>query len=179
MSFAQCRHSSEDSSAPSILLPQVRVPSTPSTLLSIYIWIESCGKDKNKQKEAGIGPFLKECALLSAPTMRSSQLKHDLIVNFQPQDLIVSDLTPFTTLDPARPKLPYRVRSWRSGTFPPSPTGWRQTRRSRPHARNRQHTLSKSPNLPPSARSRSASSAHGSGRRQVAQIRVLKCHRRD
>ena len=71
----------------------------------------SCGKDKNKQKEAGIGPFLKECALLSAPTMRSSQLKHDLIVNFQPQDLIVSDLTPFTTLDPARPKLPYRVRS--------------------------------------------------------------------
>ena len=32
-----CRHSSVDSSAPSILLPRVRVPSTPSMLFSIYI----------------------------------------------------------------------------------------------------------------------------------------------
>ena len=30
-----CRHNSVDSSAPSILLPRVRIPSTPSTLLSI------------------------------------------------------------------------------------------------------------------------------------------------
>ena len=46
-----------DLSAPSILLPRFRVPSTPSTLLSIYIWIVSCGKDENKQREAGIDPF--------------------------------------------------------------------------------------------------------------------------
>ena len=52
-----CRHSTVDLSVPSILLPPVRVSSTPSMLLSIYIWIMSCGKNKNKQKEVGIGPF--------------------------------------------------------------------------------------------------------------------------
>ena len=46
-----------DSSVPSILLPLIPVPSTPFKLLSIYIWIVSCGKDENKQKEAEIGPF--------------------------------------------------------------------------------------------------------------------------
>ena len=30
---------------------QPRVPSTPTMLLSIYIWILSCGKDENKQKK--------------------------------------------------------------------------------------------------------------------------------
>ena len=50
-------HSSVDSSASSILLPWVWVPSTPPTLLPIYIWIVSCGKNENKQKEAGIGPY--------------------------------------------------------------------------------------------------------------------------
>ena len=49
------RHSSVDLSAPSILLPWVRVPITPSTLLSIYILIVSYEKDENKQKEAVIG----------------------------------------------------------------------------------------------------------------------------
>ena len=33
----ECRRSSVDSSMPSILPPRVHVPSTPSTLLSIYI----------------------------------------------------------------------------------------------------------------------------------------------
>ena len=42
-------HSSVDSSEPSILPPRVQIPSTPA-LLSIYIWIVSCGKDKNKPK---------------------------------------------------------------------------------------------------------------------------------
>ena len=55
-----CRHSSVDSSAPPILLPWVQVPSTPSTLLSIYIWIVSCGRYEIKQKEAGIGPLPKK-----------------------------------------------------------------------------------------------------------------------
>ena len=61
-----CRYSSVDSSAPSILPPQVWVPSTPSTLSSIYIaqivylsFELECEKNKNKQKEAGIGPFKK------------------------------------------------------------------------------------------------------------------------
>ena len=45
--------------APSIPPPRVRVPSTPSTLSSIY-WIVKCGKGENKQKEAGIGEFFKK-----------------------------------------------------------------------------------------------------------------------
>ena len=48
---------------PTILPPRVRIPSTPSTLFSIYIVeIEyltfelECEKNENKQKGAGIGP---------------------------------------------------------------------------------------------------------------------------
>ena len=62
-----CRHSSVDLSAPSILLPRVWVPSTPSILFSIYkvqiVYLSlklECKKNKNKQKEAGIGPFFKQ-----------------------------------------------------------------------------------------------------------------------
>ena len=45
-----------DSSAPSILLLQVRVPSTPSTLLSfiVFVLFLSCEKNENKQKEADL-----------------------------------------------------------------------------------------------------------------------------
>ena len=39
-----------DSSAPSILLPQVQIPSTPTTLSSIYICIVWCRKDDNNPK---------------------------------------------------------------------------------------------------------------------------------
>ena len=57
----KCRHSSMDLSAPTILPPWVRVPSTPSTLLSIIVFVQclSCEKNKNKQKEAGFGTFKK------------------------------------------------------------------------------------------------------------------------
>ena len=62
--FLGCRHNSVDSSAPSILPPQVRVPSTPSMLFSIYIVqtvylsIEfECEKNKNKQKRPGLAHF--------------------------------------------------------------------------------------------------------------------------
>ena len=55
-----CCHSSVDSSARSNLPLWVQVPSTPSTLLSVFIWIVSCWKDENKQKEVGIGPFFKK-----------------------------------------------------------------------------------------------------------------------
>ena len=48
-----------DSSAPTILPPRVQVPSTQSTLLSFIVSVLylPCKKNKNKQKEAGFGPF--------------------------------------------------------------------------------------------------------------------------
>ena len=46
-----CHYSSVDSSAPSILRSRVWVPSTPSTLSSIYIWIVKCIKDENKERK--------------------------------------------------------------------------------------------------------------------------------
>ena len=58
--ITSCCHSSVDSSAPSILPPRVRIPSTQSMLFSSYIWIVTCRKDENKQKEAEIGPFKKQ-----------------------------------------------------------------------------------------------------------------------
>ena len=56
-------HSSVVSSAPTILRPQVRIPSTPSMLYSICIEIVMRKKNENKQKEAGIGPFFKKMNL--------------------------------------------------------------------------------------------------------------------
>ena len=50
-----CRHCSEDSSVPSILLLQVQVPSTPSMLFSIYtvqIWIVM------RKEQKGLAHFL-------------------------------------------------------------------------------------------------------------------------
>ena len=56
----ECRHSSVDSSAPTILSPRVRVPSTLSMLLSFivkFVLYLSCEKNENKQKDAGFGPY--------------------------------------------------------------------------------------------------------------------------
>ena len=50
-----CRHSSVNSSTPSILPPWVQIPSTLTMLLSNNIWIVTCRNDENKQTEAGIG----------------------------------------------------------------------------------------------------------------------------
>ena len=65
-----CRYSSVDLSAPSIMPPWVRVPNTPTTLFSIYIvqivylsFELECEKNENKQKEAGIGLFLKKSTI--------------------------------------------------------------------------------------------------------------------
>ena len=63
-SFWGCRHSSVDSSASSILPPQVRVPSSPPMLLPIKVKFViclslHCEQNKNKQKEVGFGPFKK------------------------------------------------------------------------------------------------------------------------
>ena len=56
ISLHRCCHSSVDLSAPTILLPRVRVPSTPSMLFSFIVLVLhlSCGNNKNKQKEAGL-----------------------------------------------------------------------------------------------------------------------------
>ena len=45
--------------APTILPPQVRVPSTPSTLLSFIVFAQylSYEKNENSQEEVGFGPF--------------------------------------------------------------------------------------------------------------------------
>ena len=51
------RHSSVVLSAPTILWPRVRIPSTPSTLFSICIEIVLRKERKINKKEAGIGPF--------------------------------------------------------------------------------------------------------------------------
>ena len=52
-----CRHSSVDSSAPSILPSRVWVPSTPSTLVEIVYLSFECEKNKNKQKRGRDWPF--------------------------------------------------------------------------------------------------------------------------
>ena len=58
----RCRHSSMDSSVPSILLPRVWLPSTPSMLLSfivtfvLYFFLH-WEKNKNKQKTGRVRPI--------------------------------------------------------------------------------------------------------------------------
>ena len=49
------------SSAPTILRPQVRIPSTPSMLFQfVLLKLYRENNENKKQKEAGIGPFLKK-----------------------------------------------------------------------------------------------------------------------
>ena len=55
-----CYHSSVDSSPPTILLPRVRVPSTPSTLLSFIVLVLFLSCDKNENKQKGLAHFLKK-----------------------------------------------------------------------------------------------------------------------
>ena len=76
-----CSHSSVDSSAPSILLPQVLIPSTPSMFFKFLFDLCRVEKTKIKEKEAGIGSFflkkktnkftititLETCTLISSP----------------------------------------------------------------------------------------------------------------
>ena len=49
------RHSSEVLSAPTILRPRVRIPNTPFVRFKFVLKKLLGEKDKNKQKEAGIG----------------------------------------------------------------------------------------------------------------------------
>ena len=53
------RHSSVVSSASTILLPRVQIPSTLSMLISICVIEIYQENNENKQKEAGIGQFKK------------------------------------------------------------------------------------------------------------------------
>ena len=62
--YCSVHQSSVDSSAPSILRSGVRIPSTPSTIFPYLVKfctkLSLCwAKDKNKQKEAWVGPFLR------------------------------------------------------------------------------------------------------------------------
>ena len=55
-----CRHSSVNSSAPTILPPRVRVPSTPSMLLSFivtFVLYLSCEKNEINKKRPGLAHF--------------------------------------------------------------------------------------------------------------------------
>ena len=65
---SECRNSSVDSSAPSYLLPRVRVPSLLFLFFSIYIVYLSfeleCEKNENKQKRGLDVPFKKTLAKL-------------------------------------------------------------------------------------------------------------------
>ena len=64
-----------DSSAPSILPPWVRVPSAFSIYIVqiVYFSFElECESNENKQKEAGIGPFLKNSYHFPLPAHGSS-----------------------------------------------------------------------------------------------------------
>ena len=54
-----------DWSMPTILPPRIRVPSTPSTLLSFIVkFVLFLKKNEIKQKEAGFGPFNKTSIIL-------------------------------------------------------------------------------------------------------------------
>ena len=57
------RHSSVVSCVPTIKRPQVRIPCTLSVLLQFVLLKLKWEKNKNKQKEAGIGPFLKNLSV--------------------------------------------------------------------------------------------------------------------
>ena len=57
--YSGCRHSSVDSSVPTILPPQVWVPSTPSTLFCTIMSL-CWEKDENKQKMPALVDFFKK-----------------------------------------------------------------------------------------------------------------------
>ena len=86
-----CCHSSVDSSMPTTLPPQVRVPSTPSTLLSFTVNFAlylSCEKNENKQKEAGFGPFKNIIKLNSVTHSLRQQTSLRIIVRKYKQPIV-------------------------------------------------------------------------------------------
>ena len=62
MKIRGCHQCSVESSAPTIPLPRVRVPSTPSMLFSFLVFVLnlSCEKNENKQKRGQVWPILRE-----------------------------------------------------------------------------------------------------------------------
>ena len=65
------RHSSVDSSVSAILPPQVRVPCTPSMLLSLieFVLYLSCEKNENKQKGGRVWPLFLQLYDYNFPTI--------------------------------------------------------------------------------------------------------------
>ena len=76
-----CHHSPVDSSTPTIQPPRVRVPSTPSTLLSFIVFVPylSCEKNENQAKEAGFGPFKKTFLIRNGPAYSVFQIFSQII----------------------------------------------------------------------------------------------------
>ena len=71
-----CRHSSVDSSAPSIQLPQDQVPSKQSSIIYskiCAIFVLELWKNENKQKEVRFGPF-KKTRIVYPPLIRDPWL---------------------------------------------------------------------------------------------------------
>ena len=75
-----CHHCTVDSSVPT-MQPRVRVPITPFTLLSLFVLSK---RTKNKQKETGFGPYIRQemvqlCALAdSTELLRNNQRQPSL-----------------------------------------------------------------------------------------------------
>ena len=66
--FMGCRHSSVDSSAPTILPPWVRFPSTPTMLLSFivkFVLYLSCENNEINKKRPGLAHFLEKGSRLN------------------------------------------------------------------------------------------------------------------
>ena len=76
-----CRHtSSVDSSAPSILPPRVRVPSTRSTLFMVKFCTTSSlcwEKDENKQKRGRVWPIFKKSSSEAVVAPRTNELTNE------------------------------------------------------------------------------------------------------
>ena len=80
-----CRYKSLDSSAPTILPPRVRIPTAPAIIVKFVLHLFlHCEKNKNKQKEPGLGCYLKILAkvvLLGGPTEQTKYLGRKRLIS--------------------------------------------------------------------------------------------------
>ena len=74
-----CRHSSVDSSAPSICHPGFESQANYLCFHHFFDLSSYCGKDENKQKEAGIGPLKKEMMAYKPDRFGFGKYTHVLI----------------------------------------------------------------------------------------------------
>ena len=109
------RNSSVVSSAPSILRPRIRIPSTPSMLYPIYIiviWIESnCEKD---EKSPGLAHFLKKksfsFSLFLTLFQKHTQHTHTWFYNLLTFKIVL--INHDSIFSPHLPILKSRLKNW-------------------------------------------------------------------